>query len=141
MLTLPRAVDVHALWVSPAIIAKLGSDLPTTVPGGLIVRLPSGEPSGIFVDNAMSLVTAVIPPWTDEDRTRFLRTTARQMLDSGLTSVHDASLSLADIAFLRRLDQEGKLPIRIYGLVSCEPLNSYCGDEVERYDGDRFQLR
>ncbi|ORY86060.1 amidohydrolase 3 [Leucosporidium creatinivorum] len=136
-----KRIDVHALWVSPAIITKLGSDLPATVPGGLIVRLPSGEPSGIFVDNAMALVTAVIPPWTDEDRLRFLRTTARQMLDSGLTSVHDASLSLADIAFLRGLDQQGKLPIRIYGLVSCEPLNSYCGDEVERYDGDRFTLR
>lgn len=63
------------------------------------------------------------------------------MLDSGLTSVHDASLSLRDIEFFKKLDKEGRLPIRVYGMVSCEPLNTFCGDEVERYDGDRFVVR
>lgn len=132
---------MHALWVSTSILTLLGPSLPSEVPGGLIVRLPSGGPQGIFLDNAMALVTAVIPPWTDADRLRFLKTTARQMLDSGLTGVHDASLSLDDIKFLKGLDQEGKLPVRIYGLVSCEPLNSWCGDQVERYDGDKFVVR
>lgn len=84
---------------------------------------------------------AVIPPWTDEDRLRFLTSTAREMLDLGLTSVHDASLSLADITFLRKIDQQGRLPIRIYGMVSCEPLNSYCGEKIEKYKGERFELR
>lgn len=56
------AVDVHALWISQTLISRMGS-LPTTVPGGLIVRTPSGAPSGIFVDNAMSLVrTSYFPP-------------------------------------------------------------------------------
>jgi hypothetical protein len=87
------------------------------------------------------LLAAIIPPWTDDQRMLYLRTTARQMLDSGLTSVHDASLSLEDIAFLKRVDQEGRLPVRIYGMVSCEPLNRYCGEELQRYDGDRFVLR
>lgn len=131
-----------------------------------MIRSPDGRPSGVFVDNAMSLVSesqedlkahkssfpwrpaditahsaAVIPPWTDEQRLGFLQTTAREMLDLGLTSVHDASLSLKDIAFLKKLDDQGRMPVRIYGLVSCEPLNSWCGDQVERYDGDKFQLR
>ncbi|KAI5474325.1 protein of heat shock protein Hsp70 family [Pseudohyphozyma bogoriensis] len=135
-----KRIDVHALWVSHAIINKMG-DLPVSVPGGLIVRLPNGDASGVFVDNAMTLPLKVIPPWTDADRLTFLTKTARTMLDRGLTGVHDASLSLEDIEFLKRIDGEGRLPIRIYGLVSCEPLNSYCGDEVERYDGDRFVVR
>lgn len=63
------------------------------------------------------------------------------MLTTGLTSVHDASLSLADIKFLTALDKEGKMPVRIYGMVYCEPINTFCGDEVERYDGDKFTLR
>lgn len=83
----------------------------------------------------------VVPPWTDVDRLRFLTATAREMLARGLTSVHDASLTVKDIAFLKRMDQAGRLPIRIYGMVSCEPLNTFCGDEVERYDGDRFVVR
>lgn len=83
----------------------------------------------------------MIPPWTDDDRLRFLTAAARAMLDHGLTSVHDASLSIADIAFLKTIDQQGRLPIRIYGMVSCEPLNSDCSAQVERYDGDRFVVR
>ncbi|KAM0747777.1 hypothetical protein T439DRAFT_317218 [Meredithblackwellia eburnea MCA 4105] len=137
-----KRIDVHALWVSNSILSMIG-ELPPSypTPGGLIVRKPNGEPSGIFVDNAQTLVLAVVPPWTDADRLKYLTTTARAMLDSGLTSVHDASLTLEDIRFLKQIDQEGRLPIRIYGLVSCEPLNSYCGDQVERYDGDRFTVR
>ncbi|SCV72959.1 BQ2448_6884 [Microbotryum intermedium] len=135
-----KRIDVHALWVSKAILDRMGS-LPEHVTGGLIVRAPDGSATGVFLDNAMALVAAVIPPWTDEDRVRFLTSTARQMLDLGLTSVHDASLSLADITFLRKIDQERRLPIRIYGMVSCEPLNSYCGEKVERYQGDRFEVR
>ncbi|BGP43318.1 hypothetical protein JCM10450v2_007468 [Rhodotorula kratochvilovae] len=138
-----KRIDVHGLWVSPAILALLPPDLPQTLPGGEIVRLPSGEPSGVFLDNAMSFITAVIPPWSTSSRLSFLRATALSMLQHGLTSVHDAALSPADVRFLRALDEQGRLPVRVYGFVGCEPTNAWCGDEegVERYDGDRFTLR
>ncbi|KDE05903.1 hypothetical protein MVLG_03716 [Microbotryum lychnidis-dioicae p1A1 Lamole] len=135
-----KRIDVHALWVSQTILDRMGS-LPEHVTGGLVVRASDGSPTGIFLDNAMALVAAIIPPWTDKDRLRFLTSTAREMLDLGLTSVHDASLSLSDINFLRKIDQEGRLPIRIYGMVSCEPLNSYCGEKVTKYKGEKFEVR
>ena len=31
--------------------------------------------------------------------------------------------------------------MRIYGMVGCRPINTYCGDKIKRYDGDRFVLR
>lgn len=65
------------------------------------------------------------------------------MLRHGLTSVHDAALSPADVRFLRALDEQAKLPVRVYGFVGCEPTNAWCGDArgVERYEGDRFTVR
>jgi hypothetical protein len=66
------------------------------------------------------------------------------MLKHGLTSVHDAALTLADIDFLKKIDKEDMLPIRIYGMLSCEnPLNSFCaGDKrSEIYEGHKFNLR
>lgn len=65
------------------------------------------------------------------------------MLTHGLTGVHDAALAPADVRFLRDLDKDGKLPVRIYGMVGCVPTNSWCGDEegVERYDGERLTVR
>ncbi|GAA6011591.1 hypothetical protein JCM10207_002671 [Rhodosporidiobolus poonsookiae] len=147
-------IDVHALWVSPAILKLLPSDLPKDVPGGEIVRLADGKPSGVFLDNAMNYIIAVIPPWTDLSRLSFLRRTTTDMLSAGLTGVHDAALSPADIAFFRTLDEgralkgekprargESRLPVRLYGMVGCEPTNSWCGDEVERYEGERFSVR
>ncbi|KAK4053623.1 hypothetical protein OIO90_003862 [Microbotryomycetes sp. JL221] len=136
-----KRIDVHALWVSQKIIDSI-KHIPDTVDGGLVVRLPSGKPSGVFVDNAMSLPLTVIPKWTDEQRLKYLSATAREMLSHGLTSVHDAALSTADVAFLRRLDENDQMPVRIYGLLACDPLNSYCGDQVEKYDRkQRFALK
>ncbi|GAA5858682.1 hypothetical protein JCM8547_001419 [Rhodosporidiobolus lusitaniae] len=152
-----KRIDVHALWVSPAILALLPSDLPNDVPGGEIVQLADGRPSGIFLDNAMQYILDVIPPWTPLSRLSFLRRTTQDMLAAGLTGVHDAALSPADVAFLRTLDQGeplageqnrkrtkgelSRLPVRIYGMVGCEPTNAWCGDEIERYGGERFTVR
>ncbi|GAA5973538.1 hypothetical protein JCM11641_007106 [Rhodosporidiobolus odoratus] len=149
-----KRIDVHALWVSPAVLRLLPSDLPVEVPGGEIVKLKDGSPSGIFMDNAMGYITAVLPPWTHLSRLSFLRQTTQDMLKAGLTGVHDAALAPSDVDFFRLLD-EGKalpgekprrrtasrLPVRVYGLVGCEPTNAWCGDEVERYEGERFTVR
>ena len=59
-----RRVDVHALWVSPAVLALLERQgrLPAAgspedrIDGGLVVRDEHGEPTGVFVDKAMELV-------------------------------------------------------------------------------------
>ncbi|GAA6039999.1 hypothetical protein JCM8097_002660 [Rhodosporidiobolus ruineniae] len=152
-----KRIDVHALWVSPAILKLLPPNLPAEVPGGEIVRLADGRPSGVFLDNAMSYILAVIPPWTPLSRLSFFRRTAADMLSHGLTGVHDAALSPSDIAFFRALDRgealegenrasvrtggKSRLPVRVYGMVGCEPTNAYCGDEVERYEGERFTVR
>jgi predicted amidohydrolase YtcJ len=41
-------IDIHAEWVSPAILTVLG-DLPDTIDGGEIVRDEFGKPTGVFV--------------------------------------------------------------------------------------------
>jgi predicted amidohydrolase YtcJ len=43
-----QRIDIHAEWVSPAILALLG-DLPASVDGGEIVRDEYGVPTGVFV--------------------------------------------------------------------------------------------
>ncbi|BGP19977.1 hypothetical protein JCM10213v2_008108 [Rhodosporidiobolus nylandii] len=148
-----KRIDVHAFWVSPAVLALL-SDLPASVPGGEITRLPDGRPAGIFMDNAMQFIIDVVPPWTPLSRLSFLRRTTSDMLAAGLTGVHDAALSPSDLAFFRALDEgralpgetrrgrsKSRLPVRVYGMVGCEPTNAWCGEEVERYEGERFTLR
>jgi predicted amidohydrolase YtcJ len=58
-------------------------------PGGVIVRDPRGNPTGILKDAAQSYVYRVIPPPTSEKRLRTLRRALGHMASFGVTSVQD----------------------------------------------------
>lgn len=60
-----QRIDIHAEWVSPAILKLLG-DLPATIDGGEIVRDEDGKPTGLFV----SLTTEF--PGAADDRSTML---------------------------------------------------------------------
>ncbi|KAJ7729505.1 amidohydrolase family-domain-containing protein [Mycena maculata] len=106
-------VDVHAAWVSERVLelmAPLPPDL--DVEGGTIIRDASGEPTGILVDNAMSLIPQ--PPWAPEQYVDFFNTAVAEALKFGLTSVHDASTNPDAVTFFKGVAEAGKLPIRLY---------------------------
>ena len=105
------------MWVNSLALERAGiaSETPDP-PGGRIVRDAEGHPTGLLLEDAQKLVTAVIP-----NRTRRLRATthscrASQYVRWGLTGVHDAGTELEDIAILKRLLENGELPIRVYAM-------------------------
>ncbi|KAI9435527.1 amidohydrolase family-domain-containing protein [Lactarius indigo] len=102
-------IDWHANWVSNAVLSEL-TDLPDVVDGGLIVRDEAGKPTGVFVDNAMSLIHKPGP--TDAEVLEDFETTMRDALRVGLTTIHDAGSLPSTITFFQR-------QIRVYmmGLV------------------------
>ncbi|KAF8901017.1 amidohydrolase family-domain-containing protein [Gymnopilus junonius] len=121
-------VDGHARWVSPAVLLLM-KDLPAKVDGGLIVRDKDGKPTGIFVDNAMSLIP--IPPWTETQLSEFFDVTIKEALSFGLTSIHDADTKPKHIKFFQKMADAGKLPSRLYlmGNVASE---EYWGNQIPR---------
>lgn len=89
-------VDGHALWVSPRALELTLKSLPDQkwpadgeVVGGEIRRGDDGQPTGVFIDNAMDLVAAPQP--TDEQMEEWAKLAMKDALAVGLTSVHDAS--------------------------------------------------
>ncbi|KAF8317980.1 hypothetical protein DL93DRAFT_2110170 [Clavulina sp. PMI_390] len=125
-------VDVHAMWVSDKVIELLGP-LPETVEGGEIVRDAKGKPTGIFVDNAMLLVEAIKPAWSDQQLFAGFSTAMNDALRFGLTSIHDASSFPFMIEFFRKMADQGLLPLRIYPMAHLDD-GSYWGDQFERFD-------
>lgn len=105
-----RRVDGHAIWVSQAVLDLMG-DLPPSknVEGGLIVRDSNGIPTGVFVDNAMSLVP--IPSWTEQELEAFFEVTMKEAVKFGLTSIHDADALPEYVQFFKKKAEEGKLPV------------------------------
>jgi predicted amidohydrolase YtcJ len=93
-------IDSHSILVSRAVLALLPSPLPTSIEGGAIVRSPTtGEPTGLFLDNAMKLVFAVRGKPTEDEMNRRLARVARDAVSKGLVGVHDAGTSPAEVAF------------------------------------------
>ncbi|KAF9562894.1 hypothetical protein CPC08DRAFT_706411 [Agrocybe pediades] len=121
-------VDGHARWVSSAVLGLM-PDLPEKVEGGNIVRDDAGNPTGIFVDNAMSLIP--IPPWTHDQISSFFDVTMKEALSYGLTSIHDADTKPAHVEFFREMADAGKLPNRLY-LMGNVASDEYWGDKIPR---------
>jgi predicted amidohydrolase YtcJ len=118
-----RRVDGHAVWVNTAALSAAGVGRDTRdPPGGRILRRADGSPSGVFVDNAMALVSKAMPPASQADFERWIVAATRACARLGLTEVQDASgYGPADVASLEKLAAAGSLPIRIYATVSPEP--------------------
>jgi len=115
-------VDGHASWVNgPALAAAgVGRDTPDP-PGGRILRLPDGSPSGVLVDAAQDLVLRKIPAATPAEIEAFLLAGMRELASVGLTAVHDAGVHPDVLDVYVRLAREHRLPIRIYAMVDGEP--------------------
>lgn len=106
-------VDGHAALVNAAAMTALRIDAATADPaGGRFLRDPSGAPTGVLIDNAMSVAEGKLPAPTLADRKRWIGDAARHCLALGLTAVTDMGVSEADYQAYSELRREGALPIR-----------------------------
>jgi predicted amidohydrolase YtcJ len=111
-------VDGHAGWVNGKALEIAGINKDTPDPaGGKIVRDSAGNPTGILVDRAQGLVASKIPARTPEDNRRVLARAAQECARLGLTTVHDAGISAAELDAYRKLVAANQLPVRVYAMV------------------------
>lgn len=129
--------DLHAVWVSPAVLQAIGPIPDGDPEGGQVIRDAAGKPTGVFLDNAIrEFVGKVMPPMTDALREENLNVAMNDALSLGLVGIHDAGLVPEDLAFFRRMAEEDKLKLRFYTMLLCpQPRDVYCGDQVERVTG------
>ncbi|KAI0081997.1 hypothetical protein K474DRAFT_1586784 [Panus rudis PR-1116 ss-1] len=127
-----QSKDGHAIWVSKKVLDGI-QPLPDEVEGGVIVRDSEGNPTGILLDNAQEL--ANVPEPSHEMLEKRFALAVRDAHRVGLTSVHDAGFKPRSLAFFRRQAEDGKLPIRIYGMTYFDETAAYWGDKVEKIIG------
>lgn len=138
-------VDGHAGWANSQAMKQAGITAETTAPeGGKIIRDEDGQPTGIFIDAAMSLVTSEIPESTKEEEEMALEQALEQMRRHGLTSVHDAGVGISTWEMYKKFADEDKLTSRIHGMISGAgaTFDSLSQDgPVTSYADDRLALR
>lgn len=118
-------VDGHALWVNTAALRAAGITADTPDPeGGQIIRDANGEPSGVLIDNAMDIVFTAIGEPTVAELEAEIERSLTALASLGLTSVHDAGISARSMQAYRNLQEQGRLPIRVYVMLSVlDPAN------------------
>ena len=115
-------VDGHALWVSSKTLALAGitKDTPDP-PGGKIVRDARGEPTGVFVDNAMALVRAKLPQPDAAVIERRLRAAWAKAIAAGITGAHEMGITAEVVRAYEQLAAAHELPLRVYAFALGDP--------------------
>jgi predicted amidohydrolase YtcJ len=86
--------------------------------GGRVLRDANGEPTGVFVDEAMQLIDRAVPPPSAALRKSRVLAAAQAMVAHGLTEMHDAGADDETIAAVQELIDAKQFPIRVYTMVS-----------------------
>jgi hypothetical protein len=109
--------DGHEALANSVAMKLAGVDAKTPdVPGGVILRDASGNPTGVFKDAAMPLIYKAIPPMTHEQRLRAARGALKHAASLGVTSVQHMNPEFADVAAYSELAEKGELTTRIYAV-------------------------
>jgi predicted amidohydrolase YtcJ len=108
--------DAHSAVANSRALALAGVDATTPdPPDGSVVRDLDGEPTGLLIEGGMSLVEAVLPPYSDALADQGLRDAQREANAFGLTNVVDPLVEDWMLAGYVRADERGELTVRVHG--------------------------
>ena len=138
-------VDGHAGWANAAAMRAVRRDLSGSwqPEGGRIDRDAAGKPSGLFIDNAMLLVDQAQPAPSDAAADHALQIAMQAAASQGLTGVHDAGITLANLRRYQRLADRGQMPLRITAMADgdSEALEALCRDGLYQHPAGRLKMR
>src|SRR5437016_5186877 len=109
-----QRADGHGTVVNSAAlkIAGITKDTPTPF-GGEISKDKRGEPNGMLLDAARSLVSKHIPPTSPADAERAVVLGVQRDIGLGWTQIQNPGGSYQDIEIYRKLYSGGKIKLRI----------------------------
>jgi predicted amidohydrolase YtcJ len=112
-------IDGHALLANAKAMELAHLTATTQEPsGGRIVKLASGAPSGVFIDNAQSLIDAAVPAQSRADTRKAILAAIAECNRWGLTGIHDPGENAATISIYEELARAGNYNLRNYVMLS-----------------------
>lgn len=138
-------VDGHAGWGNTAAMRAVKRDLSGEwqPDGGKIERDGKQRATGVFVDAAMDLVETSMPAMDDATAERALALGMQLAVEHGLTGVHDAGVSLAQLQRYQRLADRDEMPLRINAMAdgNDKAFEWLCRNGLYAHPSGRLQMR
>jgi predicted amidohydrolase YtcJ len=114
-----RSLHGFAIWTNQAALDAGKITKASPVPVGGEMRLGTdGQPGGLFLNRAAAMVEAAVPPEPQAVVARHALKGLAQMATDGYVTVHEAGVGSQSMAALQQLEEEKRLPIRVYALLS-----------------------
>jgi len=136
-----KDVSGHSVWVNSKALEIAGITAGTPDPeGGAIARDGSGEPTGYLTDNAMHLVTDVIPiDYTDEMYEEAIKAFMKEANSMGVTGVSNFTRGGASINDVyHKLDENNELTLRMRIATTFYPTSDYEETLKRIKDGSKY---
>ena len=105
-------IDGHSAWVNQKAMELSGLDVTPNPPeGGDIIN------DCILIDNAMNPVQFVMPKPDESTVEKWINLALKIIIPRGITNIHDAWQDPVTVKVLQQMSANGKLPIRVYGML------------------------
>ncbi len=117
-----QRVDGHAAIANAKALELAGIKPQQQIDGGAI-ETKDGMLSGLLIDNAVELVTRIIPTPSIGEYEKWLTAAQKNCFAQGLTTITDCGLMYGDVNKIDSLQQAGKLLMRLYVMLSDDTAN------------------
>lgn len=132
-------VDGHAALVNDYVLNK--AHITANDVSGGEVRFENGQATGLLVDNAMDLVTKVLPSYSLNQVKEAILEIQEELYQYGITGVHEAGIDFKHIAMFRSLVKSGKLKMDVYAMLMNSPQNRAFVEKNGRYQFRNLSIR
>jgi len=113
----------HGVFVNQRAMRLVEMDAASTAPaGGEIVRDDSGAATGMMRESAQDIFRAAYaahqarrpPEVVEREMRQMIRLAGEEALRHGITTFHDLGTRFVEVDLIRKVADEGKLPVRLY---------------------------
>ncbi|MFT4741209.1 MAG: putative amidohydrolase YtcJ, partial [Marivirga sp.] len=114
------------------------------VEGGEVMRDALGNPTGIFNERAMTLITQHIPETTPEKDAKAFDLAVAACHRNGITGFHDAGIGRETIALYEEMQAANKMDVRMYAMLTGwdkDLLNEWYARGIMVDTAHRFTIR
>lgn len=111
-------IDGHSAWVNKTALLKTNQSINqiNDLDGGKVIN------DCILIDNSMSVFKNILPSENKEQVKKWILNAANKACSYGITGVHDAWQDSIVIESIKELIEEGRFPIRCYGMLASNDL-------------------
>src|SRR5690625_3878713 len=116
---------LHEAVINESAIQRVRITNNTKFKGGIIECTNDGDITGLIKEKAMDLAVDKLPPYSTENMKSAIKLANKNLLEKGITSVHDAGLGFLidpykEFDVLKELSEDGSIQIKMYTMILAE---------------------